>query len=61
MRDRWAVLSIVLSLLTVAGRAGAQSPPADLERVLGELHDIRAARDLGAARAARSARGSAIR
>ena len=49
MRDRWAVFSIALSLLTaVAGRAGAQSP-ADLERVLGELHDIRAARDLGAA------------
>jgi len=48
MRTRRAVVSIALSLLTaVAARAGAQSP-ADLERVLGELRDIRAARDLGA-------------
>ena len=48
MRDRWTAVSIALSLVTaLAGRAGAQSPAADLERVLGELHDIRAARDLG--------------
>src|SRR5690349_12318123 len=48
MPSRWAVVSIALSLLTtVAGPALAQSP-ADLERVLQELRDIRAARDSSA-------------